>query len=159
FYGKIWSLQKEIRDQLSLPPNPKVGPPLMALPRFLDLVAREGPPALARLAASSLDFKELFRRYGDGETPDDPLVEFFPRVLMQLADMTSIPGGARTDDAGEQQRHCPACGDLPQVSVLREDKNADTVRRSLVCARCSHEWPYARVLCPGCKEEKPEKLP
>jgi formate dehydrogenase maturation protein FdhE len=58
-------------------------------------------------------------------------------------------------DAGE----CPSCSHLPGVSVLREDKKAETVRRSLLCSFCPTEWEFARVVCPSCKEERPEKLP
>ena len=54
---------------------------------------------------------------------------------------------------------CPFCGKAPAVGVLREDKAAETVRRSLICSLCSLEWDYPRVMCPGCHEEKPEKLP
>ena len=31
--------------------------------------------------------------------------------------------------------------------------------RSLLCSLCSLEWGFPRVLCPGCREEEPEKLP
>ena len=45
------------------------------------------------------------------------------------------------------------------MSVLREDKAAETVRRSLVCFYCFLEWEFPRTLCPSCPEDKPEKLP
>jgi FdhE protein len=157
FYRQVWRFQADILDQLTSAPNPDLQAAVSQLPMFLELVAREGPPSLARLAATPTDFKELLRRYGDGETIEDPLLEFFPRVFMQPGVMASIP--RNPESQGGEQRDCPACGDRPQVSVLREDKNAETVRRSLICARCSHEWPFARVVCPSCNEEKPEKLP
>jgi FdhE protein len=47
----------------------------------------------------------------------------------------------------------------PLASVLREDKQADTVRRSLLCSLCGAEWGFPRVLCPACREERPDKLP
>jgi len=32
-------------------------------------------------------------------------------------------------------------------------------KRSLGCALCGVEWPFARILCPSCHEEDPKKLP
>jgi len=159
FYGKVWGFQKEILESLKGTRSPGARPPLSLLPKFLELVAREGPPPLAELAKSTPDFKNLFERYGDGEPPEDPLLEFFPRVFMQPGVMASIPRDLSMPASGESSYECPACGDRPLVSVLREDKSAETVRRSLICAGCSHEWEFPRVLCPSCKEDRPEKLP
>jgi FdhE protein len=51
----------------------------------------------------------------------------------------------------------PACE--PAAAVLREDPEAVAIRRSLVCAVCAEEKPHARLACPDCGEESPEKLP
>jgi FdhE protein len=45
------------------------------------------------------------------------------------------------------------------AGVLREDREAGALRRSLVCSRCAREWDFPRILCPRCREERPEKLP
>jgi FdhE protein len=29
----------------------------------------------------------------------------------------------------------------------------------LICSLCSTEWDFRRLLCPGCGEESPDKLP
>jgi FdhE protein len=52
---------------------------------------------------------------------------------------------------------CPACGNQPQVSLLREFNNG--AKRSLVCAMCATEWETRRVLCVNCGEENKDKLP
>jgi len=52
--------------------------------------------------------------------------------------------------------HCPVCGTKPQVGVLRPE--GDGAKRSLICALCSHEWDYRRLVCPSCGEENPHKL-
>ncbi|MBI3854145.1 MAG: formate dehydrogenase accessory protein FdhE [Planctomycetes bacterium] len=160
FHRHLWSFQREILLRLADPTRRGQEPPLALLPNLLELVAREGPPPLARLAQSAPDLEDLFRRYRDGETIEDPLLEFFPRVFLQPAVMTSVPPHRDGEPVpGGTSPRCPDCGDRPQVSVLREDKSAETLRRSLICARCSREWDFARVLCPHCREEKPEKLP
>lgn len=80
------------------------------------------------------------------------------RILMQPY-LTRIFGGRSPEHDPEDPRRCPCCHARPSVSLLREDKHAETVRRTLVCSLCGVEWHYARVLCPACDEEKPEKLP
>ncbi len=76
------------------------------------------------------------------------------------------PGGSAADaggeapDAGEAllpRRTCPRCGWPPQVSVVRDERDARG-RRLLVCALCGTGWPYPRVRCPSCGESKPDQL-
>jgi FdhE protein len=55
------------------------------------------------------------------------------------------------------QPDCPFCGEKPQVAVLRGE--GDGAKRSLICSLCSTEWDFRRLLCPGCGEESPDKLP
>ncbi|MGH9712374.1 MAG: formate dehydrogenase accessory protein FdhE [Candidatus Acidiferrales bacterium] len=52
--------------------------------------------------------------------------------------------------------HCPLCSSMPQVGVLRPE--GDGGKRSLVCALCSHEWDFRRMVCPACGEEDAHKL-
>jgi FdhE protein len=52
---------------------------------------------------------------------------------------------------------CPKCGALPQVALLRPADHA--ARKSFVCSSCHHEWPYHRILCPKCGEDRFESLP
>jgi len=159
FYRKVWALQKEILDHLTSSPDRDALSPYSFMEKLQNLAARDGPPALARVAEEPLDLRDLMVRYTGGEAFEDPLLEFFPRVFLQPTAMSSLPRTPEASDPDSATRACPDCGDLPLVGVLREDRNAETLRRSLICCRCSREWPYARVLCPSCGEEKPEKLP
>lgn len=156
FYRKVWGFQKEVFARLHPTGDREEIPPAVFMEKLRELAAREGPPPLARIAAEPLDLRDLLARYTAGEPLDDPLLEFFPRVFVQAA---ATSGNAPPAEDGPASRDCPACAGWPQVSVLREDKSAETVRRSLVCSRCSHEWSFARIVCPGCDEDKPEKLP
>jgi formate dehydrogenase accessory protein FdhE len=51
---------------------------------------------------------------------------------------------------------CPFCGGKPLVGVLRPE--GDGAKRFLICALCSTEWAFRRILCPSCGEEAVDKL-
>jgi len=51
---------------------------------------------------------------------------------------------------------CPFCCGKPLVGVLRPE--GDGAKRFLICALCSTEWAFRRILCPSCGEESVEKL-
>ena len=50
--------------------------------------------------------------------------------------------------------HCPICGSLPQLSLLREEVG----KRYLLCSFCSHEWRIERLVCPFCHSREPRSL-
>lgn len=133
----------------------------------LDLLEAAGPEDLARQIpplrpwryADWLDYLTIARTSGEasvlkGDPMDDPACWCVARIVLQPYLMSR-----RGVAAERPPTRCPVCGARPLVSVLREDKAAETVRRTLICSLCSHEWDFARVLCPACEEEKPEKLP
>lgn len=47
---------------------------------------------------------------------------------------------------------CPMCGAKPIVGVLRPE--GEGARKSLICMLCAHEWPFRRIYCPSCGEER-----
>jgi FdhE protein len=51
---------------------------------------------------------------------------------------------------------CPFCRGKPLAGVLRPE--GDGAKRFLMCALCSTEWPFLRILCPACGEEAVDKL-
>jgi len=51
---------------------------------------------------------------------------------------------------------CPFCGGKPLAGILRPE--GDGAKRFLFCALCATEWPFRRILCPGCGEESVDKL-
>ncbi len=147
FCGKVWSLQRE-----PLPAE-------LFVARLVNLILQAGPPDLARQAGALPDLDAALKRYADGEVSENPVPEF---VYRRLEEREWIEKNRRVGEStfeGKSSGKCPACLEWPIVSVLREDKNAETVRRSLICRRCSREWDFPRVLCPSCDEEKTEKLP
>ena len=54
---------------------------------------------------------------------------------------------------------CPFCGGAPWIAARRSAAEADGASRSLGCALCGGEWPFARIRCASCSEENPERLP
>jgi FdhE protein len=128
--------------------------------RLLELVRTRAPAPLANRAKGmdTSDLHALEQRVAAGE-PLDPTETFFWRIIEQPITMNVVRSGTLQPSA-DPPGACPFfCKLPPLVSVLREDKQADTVRRTLLCPRCSNEWDFPRVLCPSCREEKPEKLP
>lgn len=55
---------------------------------------------------------------------------------------------------------CPACGGLPQVSVIREESGEFMAGspRYLVCGRCALWWSFARATCPWCGEDDSRRI-
>ena len=55
---------------------------------------------------------------------------------------------------------CPACGGVPQVSVIREESGEFMAGspRYLVCGRCALWWGFARATCPWCGEDDSRRV-
>jgi formate dehydrogenase accessory protein FdhE len=51
---------------------------------------------------------------------------------------------------------CPLCGGKPAVGVLRSE--GDGAKKSLICMLCAHEWPFRRIYCPACGEEREPQM-
>lgn len=157
FFAAVAAFQREI---------PRDARPLETVFRdLLDLVRRQGPPPLAEVAARLADGggASLLEEFAGGSLPPDSdpgevlLVTLFHQPLAMIETLKTPQD--RSWNPGEAGGDCARCGRPPIVGVLREDKAAETVRRSLVCSFCSLEWDFPRVLCPSCREERPEKLP
>ena len=55
---------------------------------------------------------------------------------------------------------CPACGGLPQVSVIAPESGEfmGGSPRSLVCGRCAGSWSGPRATCAWCGEDDPRHV-
>lgn len=133
------------------------------------------PEALASLAR---EIAAVLAAHDDGMLVDDSAEELDASVLMALAErifddpgmgqdgesssgvwtvaveLALIPYLERAAEAVAShldleswgKPYCPICGGAPDLSLL--DK--ETAARSMICSRCSTEWPYARLQCPAC---------
>lgn len=121
------------------------------LARVLELVRREGPPAMARGG----DVADVLDARGRG----DPLARWLVILAEQVGHEEAKTRRPGEEGGADVPARCPACGEPPLAAVLRDDREAETLRRTLVCPRCAGEWDFPRVVCPACGEERPEKLP
>jgi FdhE protein len=137
-------------------------------PRVLDLfaplltyAAEKGPPELAETAKArhaDADPTALARLSvywsGEREAREDYLSRAFLRPYAEVLAARGV-----TLERPRHEGHCPACGNGAVVSARREVPESMGAARSLVCALCGTEWPFARIRCAACHEEDPAKLP
>ena len=170
FYGKLLSAQERVYEYLrgrrGWLPSGLLEEDLevlrAALPDLLRAVAAAGSPALAGEA-------RLLLRAGGGEV-DAMLLEqwrepsdarFFAKAFLQpyacrLAESGALPAGR---DRERRESLCPFCGGRPQVSFLQTtEPGSEGGGRGLVCSTCLTAWPFRRVVCANCGEERPAKL-
>jgi FdhE protein len=166
FFRALTEFQRDLGARFPAPLPADAGFLAPFLPSLFDLVERQGPAELAARARvwrgrPREEWERALRSFWRGEE-GEPAEQFFPKAVLQpfarelgerwrreeSASRAGVPAGA-----------CPFCGHPPALSVLREDQEAAAVGRSLFCSLCSLEWSFARVLCAGCREERPEKLP
>jgi FdhE protein len=63
-------------------------------------------------------------------------------------------------DSARDERHCPACGGLPQLAYVEISGEALVAApRRLLCSRCAQSWIYPRLVCAGCGSEDAARLP
>lgn len=170
FYGKLLRAQKAVYDYLCgragwLPSGvleEDLAVARAALPGLLRAVEASGPAALAEEARE-------FLRADEGEldgvlleqwrAPSD--VQFFAKTFLQPYARWLAESGARPVDRSLQggENRCPFCAGRPQVSFLHTvEAGADGGGRGLVCSACLTVWPFRRVVCANCGEERPAKL-
>jgi len=156
--AKEQRLRGSLREELDL---------FLLLPRFgpfLSVVEKNAPAPLAHsaieLRASGVNLwqKMLIEFWGPSpEEPEklDPTQPLLSWIFLQpyaeyLADYSLHPPLHATPSL------CPLCSSKPQVGALRPE--GDGGKRSLICALCSHEWDFRRIICPACGEEDVHKL-
>ena len=135
---------------------------LGALPRLLRAVESSGPAALAEeaRALSSAGGEDVGRMILE-EWREPSGTQFFAKALLQpYARWLAESGGSPLDRGLERGGgRCPFCGGRPQVSVLRtREPSAGGGGRELLCATCLNVWPFGRVLCVNCGEQRPAML-
>ena len=88
-------------------------------------------------------------------------VRFFPKAFLQPYARWLVESGGRPRDRvfERHESRCPFCGGRPQVSALQvKEVSAESGNRDLICATCLTAWPFRRVVCAYCCEERPTKL-
>lgn len=170
FYAKLLRVQKKIYESLQsrkdwLPTGileedlPVVR---TMMPDLLHVVSANGSPALieearALLRASNDEIDEML--LAQWRSPSD--VQFFAKTLLQpYARCLAEFGRQPIDRVFERhESRCPFCGGQPQVSFLQTKEAAsESGNRDLICATCLTVWPFRRVVCAHCGEQRPTQL-
>ncbi len=170
FYGKLLRAQKEsyeyLRERKGWLPSGALEEDLpvvrVTVPGLLRAVEASGPPTVVEAARA-------LSRAGEGEI-DEALLEqwrapsdtrFFAKALLQPYACWLAESGAQPFDRELERREslCPFCGGRPQVSFLHtSEPGAESGGRGLICSACLTVWPFRRVVCASCGEERPAKL-
>jgi FdhE protein len=175
FYKRIVAFQKEFyayvgaargngSHKVTALFNGDLDPLLLSkFPEFLSRVGAFSPAPVANCAATlktqPARFKDLltsrWRQAADpqlvsGDTEGLLAWIFFQPYAEFLADRSEH------NPANDGVALCPFCGGKPLVGVLRPE--GDGAKRFLICALCSTEWGFRRILCASCGEEAVEKL-
>ena len=170
FYGRLLRAQKEgyeyLRGRKGWLPSGALEEDLpvvrVMMPGLLHAVAESGPPALVEESLA-------LSRAGEGEIDEELLEQwrapsdtrFFAKALLQPYALWLAESGAPPvdRDLGRRESLCPFCGGKPQVSFLQTpEPGAESGGRGLVCSACLTVWPFRRVVCANCGEERPAKL-
>lgn len=131
------------------------------LPKIIAVSAAHGPSAMIESVVSSSNDMEL------ESTIDAWLrgkaVGSVERYLARASTGPILEAlGANVIERAPSERddrRCPACGGLPQLSYFASSsENLVTARRYLVCSRCASVWPFARLTCAGCGENETKNL-
>ena len=170
FYARLLSAQQEVYEYLRRRkgwlPSGMLERDLSALrvirPRLLTVVSANAPEALATeaqrlLRAGERETDQLLLDYWRG--PSD--TQFFAKALLQPYAQWLIETGARPIDRKVERgaNRCPYCGGKPQLSFLRSMEGAqEGGGRNLLCSTCLSAWPFRRVVCVSCGEERPAEL-
>ena len=118
---------------------------------LMELLSQRGPEGLAGQVCLNA---ELLQAAWEDDLKD-PYARFAARVLLQpYAESLASRGDVQPQP---ESKVCPFCSAWPVAGVLRGE--GDGGKRWLLCSLCGREWPFRRVLCPGCAEEDKDKLP
>jgi FdhE protein len=162
-YRQLAVFQKSVFEELRSKAVTDLGILTCHFSSLIDLVERTGPPAVAEFGVRNLRSVEaqesLLLACWEGEDAGDGIerdtARFLARVLLEpYAEHLAARGKIEPDSAGAT---CPFCSARPVVGVLRTEGEGG--KRSLICSLCATEWPYRRIVCPGCGEEQKDQLP
>jgi Protein involved in formate dehydrogenase formation len=166
FYAAVLAVQEEafLHAAADAPPSQSLVAYVAeaVVPRVVDVTVAAGPDRLRgdvirRLEAN--DPPQIILRWMRGEE-QPPVDRYLARASLGPV-LEALDVSARAACEGPRDaRHCPDCGGPPQLSFFAAaSDDLATGPRSLLCARCSATWTYARMTCAGCGEATSSKLP
>ena len=116
------------------------------------------------LGKKKIDLKKLF----DGGVKEEKIGQIAAEsgldktifsFLVQSSIRPSIEAGVEQlrgelDPETWRKGHCPVCGSLPSLSLLKGEEG----RRYLLCSCCGYQWRMDRLCCPACDNKDQESL-
>jgi FdhE protein len=116
------------------------------------------------LGKKEIDLKELFEGGVNEEKIgqvaaesglDETIFSFFIRSSIR----PSIEAGVEQlrgelDPETWRKGHCPVCGSLPSLSLLKGEEG----KRYLLCSFCGYQWRADRLCCPACDNKEQGSL-
>lgn len=167
FYARLTQVQaRAFNAARATPPAPAEIPAFVVgrvLPELIDVTTAAGPRLLVDAVIERFvkaDLRAIVASWLSGAA--QPQVEVFlaraaTQPVLEAIGYTLTPP---TKEAEAENRRCPRCGGLPQLSYFALSGEAlVSGPRYLVCARCSHSWVFSRVTCAGCGEQESRRLP
>ena len=160
FYQRVATLQKGLYGYLKESSAADLTSLLSKFPEFLSEIETIAPEPIVKSArewkSRGMDgsLALLESHWGSTSTAGDPEALLAWLFLQPYAEYRAGHTGAALRD--ETPAACPFCSRKPVVGVLRPE--GDGAKRSLICSMCSSEWPFGRIICPGCGEQTVEKL-
>ena len=132
--------------------------------QFVSIVEKTAPDKLRGAARGWTErdensYFEMLASFWHGNQRQDldhDADDFFARAFLQPY-AAAVRERAKLTWTGPTAYVCPFCKRKPGVGVLRP--LGEGGQRLLICSFCLGEWEFRRILCPGCGEGDPAKLP
>jgi FdhE protein len=114
---------------------------------------KNGTPVLMKAALAS-DF-EAIDASAKALNIDPPVLALLLRLALRPT-LTAIAQAVlkKLDLSHWHYGHCPICGSAPGLA----DLSGEGGKRRLHCSLCETAWPYPRLRCPFCENDKREEL-
>ena len=159
-YAKLAAFQKHVSQNLTGASGSDIRVLVKFLPELSKFVAgtnsQPRQAALMQLGSDQERWTELLLEHWQKHGQLRSAAEAFLAYSLIQPYAQHVTGRMNLNEQSDL-RECPACGNMPQLSVLREHSNG--AKRSLICFLCGSEWEFRRVLCPNCGEQHKDKLP
>lgn len=134
---------------------------MQVLPAIVAATVAHGPATLADAARACLaagDGAAIVRAWLEG-AEQAPVERYLARAATSPVLEALGAAAGEVCRGPRDERHCPVCAGLPQVSVHRPaGESLVGSRRSLLCSRCGAEWSYPRMTCAACGERDTARL-
>ena len=159
-YIRITKFQRAISNGLNGTDHPDITALLEFLPDLRKLVTTIGSAplqqAIETIGKDHGRWTEMLLQYWE-QQPEPETPSEAPLAYLLLQPYAQHMTSQMQVHADTSSPICPACGNAPDVSLLRDYNSG--AKRSLLCSLCATEWEFRRVLCPNCGEQHKDKLP